>query len=99
MNQVHHLMLLGLSLGHDCEMAAPSLIAKKAGVWAKTNWREAVELAKLSRSGEFTAVWIPDDGVCQRLVCVDHSRDRFAHPAVHRVRRSRRRPIKAGALH
>ena len=35
------------SLGHDCLVAAPSLIPKKAGVRVKTNRRDAVELAKL----------------------------------------------------
>lgn len=49
------------SLGHDCLVAAPSLIPKKAGVRVKTNRRDAVELGKLLRAGELTAVWVPDE--------------------------------------
>jgi transposase len=49
------------SLGHDCMVAAPSLIPKKAGARVKTNRRDAVELAKLLRAGELTAVWVPDE--------------------------------------
>jgi transposase len=49
------------SLGHDCMVAAPSLIPKKPGDRVKTNRRDAVELAKLSRAGELTAVWVPDE--------------------------------------
>src|SRR5882724_7100366 len=44
-------------LGHDCIVAAPSLIPKKPGDRVKTNRRDAVGLAKLSRAGELTAVW------------------------------------------
>jgi transposase len=49
------------SLGHDCLVAAPSLIPKKPGARVKTNRRDAVELAKLLRAGELTAVWVPDE--------------------------------------
>ena len=48
-------------LGHDCIVAAPSLIPKKPGDRVKTNRRDAVGLAKLLRSGELTAVWVPDE--------------------------------------
>jgi transposase len=48
-------------LGHDCIVAAPSLIPKKPGVRVKTNRRDAVGLAKLLRAGELTAVWVPDE--------------------------------------
>ena len=49
------------SLGHDCVVAAPSLIPKKAGDRIKTNRRDGVNLAKLLRAGELTAVWVPDE--------------------------------------
>jgi len=49
-------------LGHDCIVAAPSLIPKKPGDRVKTNRRDAVTLAKLHRAGELTAVWVPDCG-------------------------------------
>src|SRR5258708_2110212 len=45
-------------LGHDCIVAAPSLIPKKPGDRVKTNRRDAVGLAKLLRAGELTAVWV-----------------------------------------
>ena len=48
-------------LGHECVVVAPSLIPKKAGVRVKTNRRDAVELAKLLRADELTAVWVPDE--------------------------------------
>jgi transposase len=41
-------------------VAAPSLIPKKPGDRVKTNRRDAVNLAKLLRAGELTAVWVPD---------------------------------------
>jgi transposase len=49
------------SLGHECQVVAPSLIPKKPGDRVKTNRRDAVSLAKLSRAGELTAVWVPDE--------------------------------------
>ena len=48
-------------LGHDCMVVAPSLIPKKPGNRVKTNRRDALNLAKLSRAGELTAVWVPDE--------------------------------------
>jgi len=49
-------------LGHECVVAAPSLIPKRPGDRVKTNRRDAVSLAKLLRAGELTAVWVPDRG-------------------------------------
>ncbi len=48
------------SLGHECVVVAPSLIPKKPGDRVKTNRRDAVNLAKLLRAGELTAVWVPN---------------------------------------
>jgi transposase len=48
-------------LGHDCIVAAPSLIPKKPGDRVKTNRRDAIGLAKVLRAGELTAVWVPDE--------------------------------------
>jgi transposase len=48
------------SLGHECLVAAPSLILKKPGERVKTNRRDAVSLVKQLRSGDLTAVWVPD---------------------------------------
>ena len=47
-------------LGHECIVAAPSLIPKRPGDRVKTNRRDAVGLAKLLRAGELTAVWVAD---------------------------------------
>src|SRR5258708_1254817 len=48
------------TLGHECVVVAPSLIPKKPGDGVKTNGGEGVNLAKLVRAGELTAVWVPD---------------------------------------
>lgn len=48
------------TLGHECEVVAPSLIPQKAGERLKTDRRDALKLARLHRSGELTAVWVPD---------------------------------------
>jgi transposase len=48
-----------LSLGQECLVAAPSLIPKKAGDRVKTDRRDALKLARLLRSGDLTAVWVP----------------------------------------
>src|SRR6266849_2895664 len=48
------------SLGHECTVAAPSLIPRKPGNRVKTNRRDALSLVKLLRAGELTAVWVPD---------------------------------------
>lgn len=47
-------------LGHECIVAAPSLIPKRSGDRVKTNRRDALNLVKLLRAGELTAVWVPD---------------------------------------
>lgn len=46
--------------GHECVVIAPSLIPRKPGERIKTDRRDAVNLAKLHRGGELTAVWVPD---------------------------------------
>lgn len=48
------------SLGHDCAVVAPSLIPRRPGDRVKTDRRDAVGLARLDRSGDLTAVWVPD---------------------------------------
>jgi transposase len=51
-----------IGLGHECTVVAPSLIPRKAGDRVETNRRDAVQLARLLRAGELTAVWVPDEG-------------------------------------
>src|ERR1700679_3760246 len=46
--------------GHDCAVVAPSLIPRKPGDRIKTDRRDAINLARLHRAGELTAVWVPD---------------------------------------
>ena len=46
--------------GHECAVVAPSLIPRKPGRRIKTDRRDAINLAKLHRAGELTAVWVPD---------------------------------------
>jgi transposase len=45
--------------GFTCQVVAPSLIPKKPGDKVKTDRRDAVELARLLRSGDLTAVYVP----------------------------------------
>ena len=45
--------------GYDCWVVAPSLIPKKAGDRVKTDRRDAVQLARLMRSGDLTPVYVP----------------------------------------
>jgi transposase len=45
--------------GHICWVVAPSLIPKKAGDRVKTDRRDAVQLARLLRSGDLTPVYVP----------------------------------------
>ncbi len=46
--------------GHQCDVVAPSLIPMRPGDRVKTDRRDAESLARLHRSGELTAVWVPD---------------------------------------
>src|SRR5450830_634398 len=48
------------SLGHRCDVVAPSLIPTKPGDRVKTDRRDATMLARLHRAGELTPVWVPD---------------------------------------
>jgi transposase len=43
-----------------CWVVAPSLIPKKPGDKVKTNRRDAVQLARLMRSGDLTPVYVPE---------------------------------------
>src|SRR6185436_13785410 len=43
-----------------CEVVAPTLMPIKAGDRVKTDRRDAERLARSYRSGDLTAVWVPD---------------------------------------
>jgi transposase len=45
--------------GDDCWVVAPSLIPNKPGDRVKPDRRDAVQLARLARSGDLTAVYVP----------------------------------------
>ena len=47
-------------LGVECAVVAPSLVPKKPGDRVKTDRRDALKLARCHRSGDLTAVWVPD---------------------------------------
>ena len=49
-------------LGVECSVIAPSLVPVKAGDRVKTDRRDAEKLARSFRSGDLTAVWVPDAG-------------------------------------
>jgi transposase len=54
-----HRQLTGM--GIECTVVAPSLIPKRPGDKIKTDRRDALKLARLLRSGDLTAVWVPDE--------------------------------------
>jgi transposase len=45
--------------GHECWVVAPSLLPTKPGDRVKTDRRDAVQLARLARSGDLTVVYVP----------------------------------------
>src|ERR671923_2502541 len=45
--------------GYDCWVVAPSLIPKKPGDRVNTDRRDAMQLARLARSGDLTVVYVP----------------------------------------
>ena len=48
------------ALGVRCDVVAPTLVPTKAGDRVKTDRRDAEKLARCYRSGDLTAVWVPD---------------------------------------
>src|SRR6185436_5451913 len=47
--------------GMECVVVAPSLMPQQAGARVKTDRRDAAKLAHFLRSGDLTAVWVPDE--------------------------------------
>jgi transposase len=47
--------------GINCVVAAPSLIPQQSGNRVKTDRRDAAKLARYLRSGDLTAVYVPDE--------------------------------------
>ncbi len=50
-----------LELGVECSVIAPSVMPRKPADRVKTDRRDAQMLARLLRSGELTAIWVPDE--------------------------------------
>jgi transposase len=78
--------------GYECQVIAPSLIPKRAGQRVKTDRRDALRLAELSRAGELKAIYIPcpEDEAIRDL-------SRAREDAVHARRRARQQ-LKAMLL-
>jgi transposase len=47
--------------GHVCDVVSPAHTPRRAGDHVKTDRRDALMLARLSRAGELTTVWVPDE--------------------------------------
>lgn len=65
------------SQGFDCVVIAPSLIPKRPGDRIKTDRRDALELARLHRSGELTPIYVPrpeDEAVRDLVRCREDAR-------------------------
>ena len=79
-----HLTALGVS----CEVVAPSSIPKRAGDRVKTDRRDAMMLARLSRSGDLTAVRVPGaaDEAVRDLVRAREDAVREQRNARHRLK-------------
>ena len=69
--------------GHECAVVAPSLIPRKPGERIKTDRRDAINLAKLHRAGELTAVWVPDQA--HEAIRISSERVRRRAPCAKRV--------------
>jgi transposase len=65
----------GLKQAHiDCIVVAPSLVPKQAGNRVKTDRRDAIKLAHFLRSGDLTAVYVPDEAT-EALRDLERARD------------------------
>jgi transposase len=92
------------ALGVSCDVIAPTLIPRKSGDRVKTDRRDAEMLARLLRSGDLTAVWVPDafTEALRDLVRAREAAKRDQLRARHRLqkfllRRGRMRPHSIGA--
>src|SRR5690606_18768466 len=47
--------------GIDCIVVAPTLVPRISGCRVKTDRRDARKLAHFLRSGDLTAIWVPDE--------------------------------------
>jgi transposase len=83
--------------GIACQVVAPSLIPTKPGDRVKTDRRDALQLARLHRSGELTPVWVPDE---DQEALRDLTRARAAaRTDLHRARQRLRKFLLRHDLH
>jgi len=76
------------ALGHSCDVVAPSSIPKRSGERIKTDRRDAMNLARLDRSGDLTAVRVPGatDEAVRDLVRAREDSVRECRNARHRLK-------------
>jgi transposase len=76
------------ALGHSCDVVAPSSIPKRSGERIKTDRRDAMNLARLDRSGDLTAVRVPGatDEAVRDLVRAREDGVRECRNARHRLK-------------
>jgi transposase len=60
--------------GIECIVVAPALVPQQVGLRVKTDRRDARRLAHFLRSGDLTAVWVPDEKT-EALRDLERSRD------------------------
>ena len=74
--------------GIDCEVVAPSSIPRRSGDRVKTDRRDAMLLARLARSGDLSAVRVPDaaDEAVRDLVRAREDAVRECRNARHRLK-------------
>jgi transposase len=90
-----------VAAGIECLVVAPSLVPTKAGDRVKTDRRDAVKLARFLRSGDLTAVHVPDEAT-EAIRDLERARDdakRAERAARHQLgkfllRHGRRSPVK-----
>jgi transposase len=90
-----------VAAGVECMVVAPSLVPTKAGDRVKTDRRDAVKLARFLRSGDLTAVHVPDEAT-EAIRDLERARDdakRAERAARHQLgkfllRHGRRSPLK-----
>jgi transposase len=80
--------------GHVCWVVAPSLIPKQAGDRVKPDRRDAIQLARLMRSGDLPPVYVPrvDDEASRDLTRAREDTIRALNAAKFRLKAFLRRP-------
>ena len=87
-------------MGISCEVIAPTLVPVKSGDRVKTDRRDSLKLARNYRSGDLTAVWVPDPEheALRDLVRAREAAKKDERKARHRVQkfllRHDRRPLE-----